>query len=266
MIDETLEDLIAVTDKKISILESYLYSTILSYLVDNLLIDENKIKFNNQNISVVSSIDSVNDSVSQRLNKLGSYILNGIKKLIGITSKDMSQYDVRAISKSEEVEKSILRHAEKNININNNLEPVYAEIKQGIIAMMSTYEGASLSDIRAYLKERIKDKKIIDRYFNRWTNDIYSQYQRAAANEVRKKLGFKYAIYQGGLIETSRRFCIERNNKIFSEAEVNSWASLEFKGKPMAYNPIIDCGGYNCRHRLDWVSDEFAEAYKKLKK
>jgi hypothetical protein len=37
------------------------------------------------------------------------------------------------------------------------------------------------------------------------------------------------------------------------------WESLNWEGKPeTGYNALIDCGGYNCRHRLDWVSDQMA--------
>jgi hypothetical protein len=78
-------------------------------------------------------------------------------------------------------------------------------------------------------------------------------------NEIRKDLGFKYAIYEGGEIETTRNFCEQRNRKVFSEQEINSWRDLSWQGKnTIGYNPIFDCGGYNCRHKLRWIGTELA--------
>ena len=46
---------------------------------------------------------------------------------------------------------------------------------------------------------------------------------------------------------------------MYHEDEIKSWENLNFAGKPeTGYNPIVDLGGYNCRHRLDWVSDQVA--------
>jgi hypothetical protein len=113
--------------------------------------------------------------------------------------------------------------------------------------------------MRRALQNKIVGNKLAERYYSRWTSDIYSQYQRLGANEVRKDIGLRFAIYQGGLIESSRPFCEKRNGEVFHEDEVKSWVNLEFEGKPeTGYNPITDLGGYNCRHRLDWISDELA--------
>jgi hypothetical protein len=78
-------------------------------------------------------------------------------------------------------------------------------------------------------------------------------------NESRKKLGLRFAIYQGGLRDDSRQFCIERNGKCYSESEIQKWEKLDFQGKSENYNPFYDCGGANCIHRLDWISDELAK-------
>lgn len=68
----------------------------------------------------------------------------------------------------------------------------------------------------------------------------------------------QYAIYQGGLIQDSRQFCKERNNKVFTKAEIESWKELEWEGKPENYDPFINVGGTGCRHTLDWISIELA--------
>jgi hypothetical protein len=88
--------------------------------------------------------------------------------------------------------------------------------------------------------------------------DLFPVVDRDAGERFRNELGLRHAIYQGGIIKTSRPFCIERNNKVFTVEEIASWALLDFQGKSNPYNPFKDCGGYNCRHQLDWISDELA--------
>jgi hypothetical protein len=78
-----------------------------------------------------------------------------------------------------------------------------------------------------------------------------------------ERLGLKYAVYSGTLEEDSRPFCVARVNKVYSLGEIQSWRNLKFQGKPkIGYEPVYDCGGFNCRHHLSWISDEIAEKLK----
>lgn len=62
--------------------------------------------------------------------------------------------------------------------------------------------------------------------------------------------GFERYLYSGGLIETSREFCIERDGKVFTLEEIQSWDNGQ--GLPAD----VYLGGYNCRHDLLPVDDE----------
>lgn len=64
--------------------------------------------------------------------------------------------------------------------------------------------------------------------------------------------GFELFVYVGGIIETSRDFCRERDGKIFTIQEINSWDNEQ--GLPAN----IYLGGYNCRHHLSPISREIA--------
>lgn len=93
--------------------------------------------------------------------------------------------------------------------------------------------------------------------------DTYAQVNRLVNFEYANACGLKYAQYSGGIVGDSRQFCIERNRKLFHIDEIRSWKDLEFEGKPLNYDPIRDCGGYNCRHQLLWTTDEAAEILNK---
>jgi hypothetical protein len=140
-----------------------------------------------------------------------------------------------------------------------NLERLFLEVKEQSVRLMARPEGISLKELRDQLQSVVVDKGLAQKYYKRWTHDIYSQYERVAANEVRITLGLRFAVYQGGLIRDSRSFCIQRNDKCYSENEIKKWKNLNWIGKPESgYDAITDLGGYNCRHRLDWISDNLA--------
>jgi hypothetical protein len=107
---------------------------------------------------------------------------------------------------------------------------------------------------------------------------LYQLYDAAYNSTLAQEFDMNYFIYQGGLIKDSRDFCAAHNNKVFSREEAADWvnwvpsmgdypAGYEIKQKDTShpsymdypgYTPLVDRGGYNCRHMLGWISDELA--------
>lgn len=123
------------------------------------------------------------------------------------------------------------------------------------------------------------DKKILDSFIkgdskslglfesfyskeDRAGGNIFDNYQRAdrlAQDRFSTELGVQAWLYVGGLIDTSRPFCTERNGKVFLANEIESWRDLIFQGKPKTgYEPKYDCGGYKCRHTLSGLGNSTA--------
>ena len=134
----------------------------------------------------------------------------------------------------------------------------------GLVKNVAVRGIANRQPLREYQKEIERfiipdDKKgLLETELLEKSQDLFSIIDRETGNNYAVELGLNYAIYQGGIIRTSRPFCLERNNKVYSKKEIESWATLDFQGKSEPYNPFVDCGGYNCRHQLDWISDELA--------
>jgi len=259
-LDEKIDELVKGTASRFEKLEKLIFNEVMNYLSDSLYIREQRITFNQQNYGVISAIDKLISKFSPAVQKIGSYIIKGIRSVMGLTVDQLSKVDVRAVKTGSAVIDELINHSSTVINKNLSLEQIFLDIKQNAISLMSDPAGIDLKTLRQQLRAKVVDSKLAQRYFSRWTHDIYSQMQRVGANRIRVDLGLKYAVYQGGLIKTSRNFCEERNNKCFSEKEIMSWENLDWEGKPqIGYNALIDCGGYNCRHRLDWISEEYAK-------
>ena len=119
----------------------------------------------------------------------------------------------------------------------------------------------------------------IDKQFKRYAHDVYMQYDSAYASQVAEKAKLNYFIYLGGKIKDSRDFCVAHDARVWSRKEAELWPQwtpekgqypegYEIKQKNTSavpsylnypgYAPLIDRGGYNCRHHLGWLSDELA--------
>jgi len=100
---------------------------------------------------------------------------------------------------------------------------------------------------------------MLERYWSTNSFDLFQRIDRTANLVYADKLGLNHAIYSGTLEEDSRPFCVTRVNKVFSRPEISKWSDLNFQGKPkIGYDPFVDCGGFNCRHHLSWISDGVA--------
>lgn len=241
-------------------LDETLYKIVMDYLSDNLSIKDDTIKSTLSNVGVINAIQKkFNEKATPILKNIKDFIVKSIKTIIIKGAEDMAEYSPEAVASGREIAELMARQAVKTITANLTLEKTFAEIKGNIIGMMSRPGGIALKDLRKTLESKIIEKGITRTQFLSWTMNVFMQYQRAGSNDVRKKLKLKYAIYQGGIMNNTRDFCLERNGKVYSEKEIETWTDVDFPEKWDPYNPFTDCGCYNCRHRLDWISDELAE-------
>lgn len=129
---------------------------------------------------------------------------------------------------------------------------------QNAIQQIQTAIGARtpLSDFRSQFRQDFN--ALTDAEFRRFTFDFFQELDRRAAYEYAKQIGLNHALYAGTLVSDSRRFCVERVNRIYTEEEIAKWNDLNWQGKrPGDVRAVL--GGYNCRHSLNWISAEFAQ-------
>lgn len=107
----------------------------------------------------------------------------------------------------------------------------------------------------------------ITRQYAELITDTYHRVDRQASDDFGAALKFKWFSYEGGLIETSRRFCIDRDGQVFNTVESERWrkdptlpktTKERESGVIVNYVPWIDMGRWNCRHRARWISEQMA--------
>ena len=127
----------------------------------------------------------------------------------------------------------------------------------------------------------------LQKQFQRFAFDVYGQYDAAYNRSMAEDLGLKYFAYQGNIIEDSRDFCVAHYNKVWTIEEAEEWpewtpakgiaedqfpAGYVIKSKKPnevpsylgypGYDPLIDIGGYNCRHILAYISEGLAKKWR----
>jgi predicted small secreted protein len=103
-------------------------------------------------------------------------------------------------------------------------------------------------------------------YWMQYAFDTYAKVREVDNLHFADELKLNYFIYQGGIIKTSRAFCIRKNGKVFSRDEaLRDWpkdSTLIDQKHLASYKPLIDRGRNNCRHFLMWITDERANELK----
>jgi hypothetical protein len=131
-----------------------------------------------------------------------------------------------------------------------------------VSAMMNTAiaQGMSLKDFQANFAAIFSNAGVLKQHFETNTYDLYQMIDRMANKVYADRLGLTHAIYSGTIMKTTRQFCKERVNRVYTDTEIKAWASLEWNGKfAVGYDPFIHCGGHRCRHHLSYISKGVAE-------
>lgn len=110
-----------------------------------------------------------------------------------------------------------------------------------------------LKQIQDYIKGNEKVEGRALKYSRNFIKDSLFQYSRSYQESVTRDLKLDWYLYSGGLIDTSREFCVERNGKYFRRSEIESWAAESWAGRhanTTESSIFIFCGGYGCGHSL----------------
>ena len=275
-------------------IQSDTIDALMEGVIGKLTIKNGRILNTTANIRALSELDRN----MSRLRASYQEMINLLGKGFGEIQKLNGEYFSIAANKSKEIIKKASKASVETLNmrlgIGGNGNLLQSGWLPNLIADTTVLEGvrqilfknvlsqAKFTDTIKTLKEYVEGTPekggAYDRYMKNTLYDIYQQYDAAYSLSMANQLGLRYFIYEGGLVEDSRDFCREHNGHVYTTENAEGWATWvpadsihidtfkqkdeysipSYLGYP-GYNPLIDRGGYNCRHQLSYISDGIAK-------
>lgn len=261
------------TNGTVRSLQNVAYGLVTDWLIGSIETEDGKIKYTAKNLGKVAGLFTVFQKFQRqyRDTMLGG-VLDWAGNLLGLNNDYFETFE----NPTEEVADAAIRltlqrwgyntvtrelipggYFETLFNSANVAQRTASLVNQAIAQKMSL---AQFQDTFRKIFVGLPGQGMLERHWRTNSFDLYQRIDRTANLVYADRLGLEYAIYSGTLEEDSRPFCIARVNKVYSRPEIKSWEGLQFQGKPkVGYDPFVDCGGFNCRHHLSWISDELAE-------
>lgn len=282
-------------EKSVIRLQEKLLNDLLSEIIPSLDIKNGIIQDTNHNYRVLSSLDSIYKKFTIASNTIiTSQVASAVSGITGIStdyfkvalSGDLS-------SRFDKIVEATINKMNLRIGLQggNSVSGGFLEtiIKDNSTAStIKNYVSKSVTgqiDTKDFIKGLTnlvtgeEGPGALEKQYQRYAYDLYQQYDRAYNGALADEFNMNYFIYQGGLIEDSRDFCAAHNNKVWTREEATEWINwtpsqgdyplgYEIKQKDLykhpsymdypGYQPLVDFGGYRCRHGIGWISDELA--------
>lgn len=146
---------------------------------------------------------------------------------------------------------STLENLILNDGLNSQIRTPLLQILNQNVNSGGSYAGM-VKQVQDYIIGGDNEGKLL-RYSKQIVRDSLFQYSRAYQEAVTNDLGLDWYMYEGGLMQTSRPFCIERAGHFYHRKEIESWASLQWAGKiaeTTESSIFVFVGGHQCAHSL----------------
>ena len=242
-------------------LENKLLSFVRNTFLPSLDISNNRVSNSIGNLRKVNDSSSLKAFMRKVVNvAMYEYYQSEFNKVTGLTNSYYNTFEPK-----EAQQKKILERGA--VIVDGYLDSVF-DNNQIVRSIQGTVRNAvstnqSLSVAGQLLQEQIKGKDdkfgLVKSYHYQNGYDEFQAYSRTLDEDYSKALELNYAIYAGGEMKTTRQFCTERNGNVYNRETILSWDDEEWQGKKPNNNILIDLGGYNCRHDLDWISFNLAK-------
>lgn len=248
----------------------------LGDLIDQILIDEDgNLKFTATNLKKINNISlTIERHQNLSFRQIGIWIGQKVSELLNLNIRyNKSVLGLAAETTDAKVQRLIMQRLGfdstegklikggwlDNLTTRTGIgERIGADVNRAISSKMG------LSDFKKQFRNAFTSNKnglgLVEAHFNTKAFDIFQETDRLTAKTYADEYKLNYALYAGTVKDTTRPFCKERVQQVFSREEIEKWKNINFKGKPSGfYDPATQCGGYNCRHHLSWMSDELAK-------
>jgi len=265
-----IDDLISSLDAKVSKAQEKLYKALLTDVISKLDLDGERIRNTQRNRRLLNSIDQVFNTFGKTQGiQIANELISSIDRVItfnveyfgeigGAELVDVQPQIRQSMNEWLGIEKGTLK---ANGYLDKILQDgtIRSQVKD--LALKNIITQTGLAETTKQLETLVnglssEDAGALQKYYKNFAYDTIAISDRVVGMEYANANGYECAIYEGGLIETSRPFCIHRNGKVFHKTEIAQFDPPN--AKPPNYNPFIDLGGYRCRHYLNWITNKLA--------
>lgn len=268
-----IDALLVELEKEVSTAQRALLQRFINDWVDKLDVDDTsgQIKNTLRNKRLLANIDTVFDAyVKNDGIQVAKTMVEGVRKILDFNGEYYKNFATQAQLVPIKAQTLEFMKAWLGLKGNGYLEgngylqktisdtKVLGDLKTLALRAVAGQQGyeATKKAVTDFIAGNKDTAGALEKYARNFVYDTYSQVDRATAESYAVKLGLDYAIYEGGLIKTSRKFCKERNGKVFTKEEIAKFDPTE--AKQPNYNPFTDLGGFGCRHHLNWINKTVA--------
>ena len=201
---------------------------------------------------------------------LSKFIKEQLTELVEITALVLGKQAKKVINKVKYLDALLTDFGFSSTAVVNATTPLGNLLKDDVVSktIIATVtkairEGSIIKDvIKKVISFFLPDKGlgiVESQIYHKGGFNLFQQQDRILSDAMADDLGLNFAVYAGTLKDTTRQFCRARLNKVYTKGEIRSWDKLNWSGKKANQNSLIDCGGWNCRHHLNFVSEETAK-------
>ena len=258
------------TEAQVRILQAFGYTAVIEWAIQNLDTEEGKFKATARNLGRVSGLYRVlGDWQTRYKGSMLGTVLDWAGRIFGANEAYFDSFEDITETITDKARRLTLQrwgydgeklipggYFESLFNNQTIAQRTASLVNQAIL------QKTSLADFQKLFKSVFVGAPgmgMLERHWRVNSFDLFFRLDRQINLLYANELGLSYAIYSGTLEEDSRRFCIDRVNKVFSREEIEAWSKLDWSGKNKYYEPYTDLGGHNCRHHLSFISDTLAE-------
>lgn len=282
--DELLDDRQRKRLKALTAVERALFESIWQRLSEEVIEKNGRITSRRGFVSLSKTVDKVFDEIESQ--HIGQFLAQTAKDMRQVLEANQAQFSTtQRRADVGGVREAVEEAMRKKLGLDKDGNPARGGFLEGLVSSDQAREeikklvgkavsgGVPMRKMQKALSVAIRGTDesagVLERTIGGRVLDAYQAADRTASNEFAKRLGMRYFIYSGGLIETSRPFCRKRNNKVFTTEEAErDWpkdstlprtkAEKEAGGPPADYIPLQDCGRWNCRHRIMYIDEQAA--------
>lgn len=276
-ITDAIERKQAAVDRALYVAERDLFALVVEQFLSRLSIRDGIVENTPGNLALLQQLDNVFDQFQREI--LGGVMpvfVDGLLEVVAMTGELYTGMEAATVLDAIARDNAVIRAAVGVDNAGNvlrgtvlwdvsNASPVRDGLKNVILKGIQS--GATLRDFTAQIKDYVTGTPgtagRLRTHYRTYAYDLFNQVQEAKNEQFRRGLDLQWFLYVGDLIRDSRVFCQKRAGKVFAVIEADTeWPNdrdLVGKSSGIPYNPRIDRGRWNCRHRIRYITEEMAD-------